>query len=52
LSIVRTVAVAHGGLASVTVPPTGGLEVRVTLPALPGTAAHPATGYQSALSRG
>ncbi len=52
LSIVRTVAEAHGGLASVTVPPTGGLEVRVTLPALPGTAAHPATGYQSALSRG
>jgi len=52
LSIVRTVAEAHGGAAEVTAPPSGGLEVLVTLPALSRTVAHPATGYQSALSPG
>jgi signal transduction histidine kinase len=36
LSIVRSVAVAHGGSAEVTAPPSGGLEVSVTLPALAG----------------
>jgi signal transduction histidine kinase len=35
LSIVRSVAVAHGGSAIVSAPPTGGLEVRITLPAGP-----------------
>jgi signal transduction histidine kinase len=33
LSIVRSVAAAHGGSAEVTAPPTGGLEVTVRLPA-------------------
>jgi signal transduction histidine kinase len=33
LSIVRSVAVAHGGVVSVLAPETGGLEVKVDLPA-------------------
>jgi signal transduction histidine kinase len=36
LSIVRSVAEAHGGTATVTAPPSGGLEVVVSLPALAG----------------
>ena len=35
LSIVKAVATAHGGTAAVTAPPSGGLEVRVSLPAAP-----------------
>ena len=41
LPIVRSVALAHDGSANVTAPESGGLEVRVSLPALP-TAAEPA----------
>jgi signal transduction histidine kinase len=36
LSIVRSVAQAHGGTLTLTAPATGGLEVQVELPALPG----------------
>jgi signal transduction histidine kinase len=36
LSIVRSVAEAHGGTATVTAPPSGGLEVVVSLPARAG----------------
>jgi signal transduction histidine kinase len=35
LSIVRSVAEAHGGRLELTAPPSGGLHVRVGLPALP-----------------
>jgi len=35
LSIVRSVVVAHGGTIEIEAPPTGGLEVRIELPALP-----------------
>jgi signal transduction histidine kinase len=35
LSIVRSVAQAHGGTLTLTAPATGGLEVRVELPSLP-----------------
>jgi signal transduction histidine kinase len=35
LPIVSSIAKAHGGSASITAPPSGGLEVRVWLPALP-----------------
>jgi signal transduction histidine kinase len=42
LSIVSTVAEAYGGWIVLTAPETGGLEVRVQLPALPG--GRPATG--------
>jgi signal transduction histidine kinase len=35
LSIVRSVAQAHGGTVALTAPPEGGLEVRVDLPAAP-----------------
>jgi signal transduction histidine kinase len=38
LSIVRSVAQAHGGTAKLTAPESGGLEVRVQLPALPAPA--------------
>jgi signal transduction histidine kinase len=36
LSIVRSVAQAHRGSVTLTAPETGGLEIRVTLPAAPG----------------
>jgi signal transduction histidine kinase len=52
LSIVRSVAEAHGGTAKLTAPAAGGLEVVVRLPSLPGAVGHPATGYQSTLSQG
>ena len=35
LSIVRSVVVAHGGTIGIRAPQTGGLEVRIELPALP-----------------
>src|ERR1700733_7010425 len=35
LSIVRSVVDAHGGTMEIEAPPAGGLEVRITLPALP-----------------
>ena len=35
LSIVRSVVVAHGGTIEIEAPDTGGLEVRIELPALP-----------------
>jgi len=35
LSIVRSVVDAHGGAIEIEAPPTGGLEVRIELPALP-----------------
>ena len=35
LSIVRSVVVAHGGTIDIRAPQTGGLEVRIELPALP-----------------
>ena len=35
LSIVRSVVVAHGGTIEIRAPETGGLEVRIELPALP-----------------
>ena len=35
LSIVRSVVVAHGGTMEIEAPDTGGLEVRIELPALP-----------------
>jgi signal transduction histidine kinase len=38
LSIVRSVARAHGGTVAITAPPSGGLEVRVELPAVPAPA--------------
>ncbi len=38
LSIVRSVALAHGGTVEVVAPPAGGLEVRVELPAVPAPA--------------
>jgi signal transduction histidine kinase len=56
LSIVRSIALAHQGAATLTAPPSGGLEVRVTLPRLRRAAAArtgPADavrGPQSALS--
>jgi signal transduction histidine kinase len=42
LSIVDSVVKAHGGRLTVTAPPSGGLEVRVELPAAP--APRPARG--------
>jgi hypothetical protein len=51
LSIVRSVAEAHGGTLKVTGPAAGGLEVVVTLPALPLDVEPPAAWYQRALSR-
>jgi signal transduction histidine kinase len=53
LSIVRSVAEAHGGTATVTAPPGGGLEVVVSLPALAVGSGSPGVraGY-AALSRG
>jgi signal transduction histidine kinase len=38
LSIVRSVARAHGGTVTVMAPSSGGLEVRVELPAVPAPA--------------
>ena len=43
LSIVRTVAEAHGGQVSIVAPERGGLEVTIELPALEGAALGPQT---------
>jgi two-component system sensor histidine kinase VanS len=40
LSVVRSVAEAHGGAMTLTAPPSGGLHVVVTLPKEVSTAAH------------
>ena len=51
LSIVRSVAEAHGGSVELTAPPDGGLEVLVKLPAAPPTALKTPHGRRS-LTRG
>jgi signal transduction histidine kinase len=51
LSIVRSVAVAHGGSAVITAPETGGLSVRVELPAEPAPANVGASQTSRALTR-
>jgi signal transduction histidine kinase len=52
LSIVRTVAEAHGGTATVIAPPSGGLEVVVSLPAVSVEPAKTGPSAGRALSRG
>lgn len=49
LTLVREIAVAHGGSAGITESPLGGTRVRVILPAAPGHPApgHPASGHSA-----
>jgi signal transduction histidine kinase len=51
LSIVRSVAEAHGGTTTLSAPPAGGLEVRVELPALPAARTAPSEGSAAALTK-
>ena len=51
LSIVKSVAEAHGGSVTVTAPPAGGLEVAVALPADPSTGSVDVPRRQRTLTR-
>jgi signal transduction histidine kinase len=51
LSIVRSVAAAHGGTMRLTAPATGGIEVRVELPSIPAPVSHVVREPQECLRR-